>query len=171
MTIELSSGALKLLKFCLFFTGEKEFNAQGVEMNSPRRLNGEESAQRRHFVKAFDPVEKDVDGKIDEIVKEFNAAVDVKKAELKESRPRREDESKEDYEARVVDILNKDEELLEKMAKTNERTAALRREKCKLEITEKTKEVLKKYFSKFGEEYGFLSADDEYVEELDTALA
>lgn len=168
--LKASFGSLKLLKYVLFYTGEKEVGADDKEVNSVRRLNGEESAQRRFFVKAFDPIEKEVDASSKTMVEEFEAKVSKKREALKDSLLPLVDEADDKYNARIDAILNKDPELLEDVKAYNAKSMAVTATEHTLNIEDKTKQLLAKYFKEFGDKVGFAMGDDEQVSELSAGL-
>jgi hypothetical protein len=170
MKLQLSLNACVLLKETLAFTGEKEINAEGKEVPSARRLSGEEAAQRRHFIKAFSTDHENLLKEFKEKNKTHIELVNKKKDELKKETPKTKGEKEEDYDKRLTSILNNDKELIDSFEKM---TAYLRDESIKkreYELTDKTVEVVKKYYKDYSEKYGFETAQDEVVEEIDLIL-
>ena len=156
--MELSLRAVNLLKYVLSSTGEKQVNEKGAEVDVPRRLNGEESAQRRFFfgaVKEF--VDKSAEEVNAEIVK-YNEFLDKKRADLGEA------EKKDE-------VLQKNEELKEAMKELQEFIAEVNMRKVSFELKDKTVKSLKKYFVEYGGEVGFMAGDDEIVEEIEKQLS
>jgi hypothetical protein len=154
--MNLTYPAARLVKFFLSFTGEKVVNEKGEEVDSQRKMSGEESAQRRHFAKAFEPKEVEVNEKIKQLQESHNLLVEKEKAALSADLPEEE----------KVAILNKDPELVASVKNLQAELIKLLNEKHDIEVTEETKKVIKKYFEDFSNKIGFLEGDDQLVEEL-----
>lgn len=170
MKLKLPLSALALLRFVLTFTGEKEMNSKGEEVDAPRRLSGEESSQRRHFIKAIIPLQEEVTEKVNLLVKEHNAKVGVKREKLKEINQKSDSEKESDYEIRINNLLNIDVELNESLKSINKEADKFNREEHEIDVMGKTKEVVKKYFGEYGEKIGFGAVDDEWVEAIEDVL-
>ncbi len=151
MKIILSQNAMGLIKYILINTGEKEVNAQGQEIDAQRRLNDEESAQRRHYLKIVNPF-------LIERIEKINALLEKAKEAWKTANVKIEKEEAV-YEARMNQSLNADKAL-------NDAAIAINAEKKEVELTAKTIAVIKKYFTEFGKKNGWLAGDDEFVEEI-----
>lgn len=154
--MELSQNGHRILKFILTNTGEKEIGQDGKEIDSPRRLNGEESAQRRFYLKAVDPI---IAEKNEKMVK----LIDDAKEKFKKESPKKDKEKEEEYTLRMNIAFQGDKEL-------NKAYQAVRDEKIEVELEDKTITVIKKYFVEFGEKIGWQPGDDEFVEEIEKAL-
>ena len=168
--MKMSYNAAKLLKFVLGFTGEKEVSEKGEEINTLRRLNGEESSQRRHFYKAVEKVEKETETLVQDLTAEHNKKVEERRELFKKRNPQRKGEEEGDFERRIVKLLNQELDLVESIRKIQKETDLVLEKIFEIEITEKTQTVLKKYFVEFGEKAGFLDGDDKTVEEVQTLL-
>ena len=145
-------------------TGEKEVppgSTTGEEVNSPRRLSGDEASQRRHFGKAFELKEKEVEEAIKKLQDDHNSLVEQKRAEL---------EPKDLPTEAQNEILNKDAELLASVKNLQATLVELLNKKHELEVTELVKTTIQKYFKEFGDKIGFSDADDQVVEELNEVL-
>ena len=164
--MQLSFGAVRLLKYILSYTGEKELSAEGKDILSTRRLNSEESAQRRHFFKNVKELEDKNEAELNEIVKVHNEKVEAKRVELKFDHPILEGESDEVYTKRIDILLNSDPKLVESLKTIREQSEKIIQDKLEVVVEPSTLEVIKKYFKEFGEKTGFSSGDDEVVEEL-----
>lgn len=160
---------LTLLKHIISSTGETELGADGKETLSPRKLNSEESSQRRHFVKAT----KDITDTVEETVRELSTAhnnlVQEVRDEYKKENPI-EDETKEDAQKKEDAVINSDPKLKESVDKVNAEVKELFEEKHEITLTQKTTDFLKKYFSLWGEDPGWSAGDDAAVEEIMEAL-
>jgi len=154
--LKLSYKAIALLKFILTFTGEKELNERGQEVNSPRRLVGEEPSQRRHFIKNTNEFMEGQD-------KKREVLLDKAKESWKKKNKKNKDEAEPVYTKRMENELNRDEKLIADITKLNE-------EISDLNLTEKTFEVVKKYYEEFSTKIGFTVGDDDTVEEIINAL-
>lgn len=170
MSFSLSYNAIKLLKFVLSCTGEKELDERGQEIQSPRRLNGEESSQRRLYFKAINEIEKTVETALNELVKSHNEKVNAQKEILKTSFLKKEDQSDKDYEDYLNLMLNNDQNLVESLNQIKKGSQQLMETKQVVEIGEKVLDVLKKYFVEFGEKVGYVTGDDEVIAELEEVL-
>lgn len=117
---------LNLLKFTLNTTGEYE-SKDNKEEPTARRLNGEESAQRRFFNEKASKIEEEVN-------KSRNALIE---------------EVPEDKRQGNMELLDKIKVVLD--------------EEHEIELSDKTWEVVKKYFEEFDSKIGWVAADDEIV--------
>ena len=152
MKMKLSCNGHLLLKHTLTFTGEKEIAQNGQDSNTPLRLNGEESAQRRFYFKAIADVKTH-----QEIFDEY------KQTWIKEH-PKGEKEEQQLYDAKVnTEVLESKE--LKKITDDAMST------QIEVELTEKTINVIKKYYKEFGNNAGWTVKDDEVIEEIDNVLA
>lgn len=184
MQLELSSRALNLLSFTLSFDGKSELDKDGNDVPVTRRLNGEESSQRRFFLKEAREKVKDIQDQInellrerDEFIKPYNALVTEKRELAKATNQKEEGEKSSAYEGRINAIVLADAERLQlaseldpKLVDINAKTDELQSTKVTLDLTDKTVDVCKKYFQQFGDEAGFPSGDDIAVEELTKVL-
>ena len=154
MNIKLSQGAYYLLKHVITTTGDKEIAPNGQEVNSPLRLNGEESAQRRHYLKLIDPL-------LEAKKVAVQGLIDKAKEEWKK------DNEQGDKDAKVYDAeMNKAINTPELMKELN----AISDEDIEVELTDKTIGVLKRYFVEFGDKNGWTTGDDKAVEEIENAF-
>jgi len=149
--MKVSQGACYLLKHVITTTGDTEVAPNGQEVNSPLRLNGEETAQRRHFLKAIDPL---LEAKKTIIQGMVNKA----KEDWKEANPQGDKDAKV-YEAEMNQAINTPELMKELNAVSDEI--------LEVELTDNTVEVLKKYFGEFGDKNGWTAGDDKSVEEIE----
>lgn len=166
MKLSLSYAAVKLLKYTLSYTGEKEVNEKGQEVNSPRRINGEDSSQRRHFTKAVEPLEKEVEDQIEKNQKAHNELVSARRKSLEEQNKKEEGETDSKYKLRIDVLLNKEQDLIEAVKSINEKTNQLLDKKLDFEVNDKVYAVMVKYFKAFGDTNGFTDGDDSMVAEL-----
>lgn len=150
--IALSTQEYSLLRVVVQTTGEYE-NEKNQETPTPRRLNGEESSQRRHFLGKINPL-------FDEADVARKAIVEPAEKEWKEKNPRvlvgEGLEPERVWEMKMQNALNSNKELEKSILD-------IYNEKKEIEVTEKTYEFVKKYFVLFGNEAGWLPGDDEKV--------
>lgn len=171
--MQLNFNEISLLRYVLATTGEKEIgrNNEGkeVEMDAPRRLNGEDSAQRRHFFKNTQEFIDEIQNNLRVSGDEYRKDLEDEETKLKASEVEKAGEKEEDYNDRIKKLAtsNLSEKLVEKNKKFSE-TLIVKQE---IEVTDKTKEVLKKYFKEFGDKIGFMSNDDEVVESINNLLS
>lgn len=171
--IKLSINAINLLRYVLAHNGEKEvkevrqFGApMQVEVDAPRRLGGVESSQRRHFYKATDDILTEYN---DEVRKRSDAFTEFKKTEeknIKDSNPKEENEDDKKYNARITAKVNAAQTVKDRMKEINEDFKTLSEIKHDVELSDKTTEVVKKYYLQFGEEIGYTTGDDDIVDEI-----
>ncbi len=170
MSIKLTYSAIQLLKHILTTNGDKEINQKGEEVASPRRLNGEESSQRRFYMKAIEDIVKKGDEEINALLQSHNALVEEEKKEFKEKNPKKKAETDKEYENREVISLNKNKKLLDSLEKLNETIKTLNDTAHEITLTENTTKVVKKYFTEFGTKIGFSVGDDETVSAIEESL-
>jgi hypothetical protein len=139
------------------------------EMPDLRTLNGEESSQRGHFKKAFQPVEEAMQEKREEARKVLKEKIDAARIACKSLYPKK-DQTDEDYEAYINSLINTDEENKEALKVFNDQVKELNECEEEYDLTEKTLKVLKKYFVEFGDTVGFKIGDDEAVMSLTEKL-
>jgi len=169
--MELTIKAIGLLSTGLQYDGTKEFNPKTKkEEFSSRRLNGEESSQRRHFSKAVESALKEYQEKWKEIADKHNGLVKEKTEELKKENPREKEEEKEVYDKRIDIIVAQIKEISDSLREVQGSFNELDAVKHTFEITEETKKVCKKYFEEWGDKVGFEPKDDDVLEELEEAL-
>jgi len=170
MKINVSLQAHSMLKFVLTTTGEKEVDQKGNEINSPLRLNGEESAQRRHYFKLLEPTLERVEKELLEASEAHMELVKKEKDKLEKTFNNNHSTlgslSEEEKDAK----LNKVPILIDSFKKLQALNKKLNEEKTEVEVTEKTAEVIKKYFKEYGDKIGFASGDDSVIEELNEIL-
>lgn len=170
MKLNLSLKAHAMLKYVLSFTGEKEIDQKGQEVFSPRRLSGEESAQRRHYLKKINAVLDETQEKINEETKDMTEKINKGLEKIKKDNPQHKGEEDSKYDMRIAGILNADVKLIDVNKARNDIIEKYNDEKHEIELTDKTKEVAKKYFDDYGEKIGWASGDDSIVEEIESAL-
>jgi hypothetical protein len=153
--MKLSLFCLNLLKAVLATTGEFEDRGEG-EKPVPRKLNGEESAQRRHFNVVHAEISKLVDD-------ERKAIVDPVEAKWKEENKKEEVENDNSYQRRCNIFLNQNPELI---AQVNE----INSQERDVDLTKKTWDVVKKYFVEYGDKVGWQVNDDALVEDITNKL-
>lgn len=166
MKVILSLNAIRLVKFVLSHTGKKEENNRGEEFFSSRPLAGDEHAQRRHFKKAVADQEKGLEDDIEKLVAEHNKLIDEKRNELKKQIEQKKDEPASLYEKRLLSLLELDQEFVATAKKMVEKRVKLQEKTIEFEITDKTFEVVKKYFKEYHESVGWEDGADKIVEEL-----
>src|SRR3990167_11381907 len=81
--MKLSYSEIALLRHIFTTTGDTELQANGQEGLSPRRLNGEESSQRRHYSKAAKEIVEPIEARIKEIQETHNALVESTREQYK----------------------------------------------------------------------------------------
>jgi hypothetical protein len=168
--MDLSLSSITLLKFVASYDGKKEVNADGKEVDSPRRLNNEESAQRRFFLREVARVEEETKPALQAIVDGYNKFLEEKKTGYKTDNPRAEKETDEEWNKRILSLLENDQEVKDRFELVKVESLALNKKIFSLNLTQKTVDFLKKYFQIFGDEVGFLPGDDEAVQELNQAF-
>ncbi len=157
MNINLTMTAHYLLMHVLTYSGEKEIGADGKETNSYLRLNNEETSQRRHYYKKVMSVLNERQKQVKEMI---DASIEVwKKINVKEEK-----EDVAAYDLRI-DAFIKSNNNLQKTV-SDIKTAPF-----EIDITDKTKEVIKKYFVKFGDVAGWTLGDSDVVEEIKTTFS
>lgn len=164
MTLSLS--AIRIIKYILSYTGEKEIDHQGNDMLSFRRLGNEESSQRRNFFNSIKDCENETSEELNKILKSHNEKVNIKKKELAEKFPLLDTEKEADFERRINNLLNQDEELVESFVSSRKKSEELNKKIFEIKIDEKTNEMIAKYFKEYGDKVGFCHEDDDVVDEL-----
>lgn len=161
--MELSYREIVLMLHILNYTGEKETDPRMQEVDVPRRLSGEESAQRRHFYSNNKDFIEDVE-KQEKEAREAHAKryQKEKDALLKKNPTLRPSEVEAELNSNV-DLLDS----IKKYREEKERLGALRN---KFALTEKTLLVVRKYFNEYSNVVGFVAADDENATNLSNAL-
>ena len=170
MKLNLTTQAYTLLKYVLSFTGEKEVNQKDEEVLSARKLNSEESSQRRHFFANTKELFSDYEQKVAELRNEYNKQLEKKKTELKEKIKKAKEETNDDYNTKINDLAIKDKDLIVLVKVINDDVGKLNQERTSVEITNKTLDVLKKYFLEYGTNIGWGVGDDELVDEIEEQL-
>ncbi len=142
--MELSYHAISLLRHVVSFTGEKENDKEGKEVECRRRLNVDESVLRQSFFLETNEKVTKVEKDVSDLVKTHNSA--IAKKELSE-------EQKEqviaEFNKKYTDIVN---------------------QLFPLSLSDKAKAFLKKYFDKYGEDAGFIDGDGNSVKEISEKL-
>lgn len=164
--MNISVNSANLLKFVVSYTGQKELNPEGQEVLSLRRLNGDESSQRRFFVKALEELLKPSQTQITEMKTKFDEFIQERRTAVQEAAPKAEDESDDAFNTRVALALNQDAALKAEVLIYRASQVAVGVQKIEVAVAEKTKDFLKKYFVLYGNEVGYFSDDDESVDEL-----
>ena len=169
--MELTIKEIGLISQCLQHDGTKELNPQTkLEVFASRRLNGEESAQRRHFSKAVQPILEKYNKDFEAIKKDHNDYIEKLTAETKKKNPKEEGQTKEEYNKKINIIMSGISGVKGRVEKVNKDIKALEEVKSKIEVTDKTMKVMKKYFKEYGDEAGFEAKDDAVVEEIEKVL-
>ena len=169
--LSLSFSAINLIKHTLSTDGKKEIDGKGQEVLSALKLNGQESAQRRHFFKKIEEYEKTTREDLQKEIDKFNELRKSTLDELKKENKKKKDEEEKDYDERISKLLVKDKKFEKAGKDIQEFSIALNKKIVEIEVTEDTLKVLKKYFNEFGEKVGWGVGDDEVVEEIEIALA
>lgn len=166
MQLKLSIGAILLLKHVLAYTGEKELNIENKEVQSPRKLNGEESSQRRHFYNATDIASKSYDDLVDAKRKEIKDKQDELVAKMKTENKQNDSETDANYLNRINSLVFATPEFSDVMKNAQKELEDAKKNQFDIELTDKTVAVVKKYFVEFGDKEGFSPADDEVADEI-----
>ncbi len=169
MKLNLSLQAHTLIKHTLTFTGESEVNGKGEDVLASRKLNGEESSQRRHYFKTINPTIDEKQKVLQETVKEFNEKITKISEKLKLKTPQGK-EKDEVYEAKINRQVNAEPKVKEWMEELNKLVEKNNEEMLEVELTDKTVEVVKKYFKEYDENVGWNVGDDKLVEEIQAKL-
>jgi hypothetical protein len=154
--MKLSLLALNTLKHVLTTTGEREMGQDGKEQLAARRLNGEEAAQRRHFMSKVTPLLEEAGVRQNEIEKSY-------KEKTEKENKQKKDEKDNEYQARIAGIMGQNKEFQEAILE-------IVKEEKEIELTDKTEAVVKKYFEDYGATVGWGVGDDEIVEEITNVL-
>jgi len=169
--MELTAKGIGMISQSLQFDGSKELDPQTKqEVFSSRRLNGEESSQRRHFSKAVEPILKEYQEKWKETAEIHNSLIKEKTEELKKENPKEEKEELGAYNTRINIMTAQTKEVSDSLREVQKSLNELDANKHNVEITEETKNVCKKYFEEWGNKVGFEPKDDDTLEELEEAL-
>ena len=142
--MKISKNAHLLLKHTLTLTGEKEIAPDGKEVDASRRLNGEESSQRRFYFKAIEEIDTP-----QTLFKEMK--------EKWEKKNPKEPQQVQDVKFNQHFQKTKGIEEIEKKME----------EEFEAKITDKTLAVVKKYFKEFEDKVGWTVADDKIVEKIE----
>src|SRR3990167_2680608 len=176
--MKLSYSEIALLRHIFTTTGDTEIQANGQEGLSPRRLNGEESSQRRHYTKATKESAELIETKVKEIQETHNALVestreqykkDNKKEVVEGAKELTAEEKKAEKEAEKLKedlYVSKYQDIKDSLKKAVADVEELYTEKHDVELAAKTLMFLKKYFKLWGENPGWIMWDDETVESL-----
>lgn len=168
--MELSTSAILLIKHTINYTGESETDQRGQEVPSARRLNGEESAQRRHFAKNTESAVNKYYKTVENERKGYDTFRNEIKEKLKIENPKGEGERDADYEGKIEGMANANEDIQKKAKELQDNVMAALKEKHIIELTEKTLAVVKKYYKEFGDKTGYPTGDDENVDEINDVL-
>jgi phenylalanyl-tRNA synthetase alpha subunit len=161
--------AINLLKHVLMYDGKKEVNNRGQEALSLRKLSNQESSQRRHFFKKVEEFVKKQSELFEDAKKIHNELVNRKRDKLKKD-IKQGKETKEFYDEKINKELNKDEELKISIENVKELNDKLNKDLFEFEITDETKTVINKYFEEYGNQVGYVQADDDVVLEISDQL-
>ncbi len=170
MKLKLSLAGFALLRYTLTFNGEKEFNLKGEELDTPRRLRGDEAIQRRNFIKEVSVIQDEASEKINPLVNAHNVKVSGKRAEIEKVNLKKEDENAVDYEKRINNLLNAEQELTDSLKELNQQLKDINEEEREITLVDKTLGVVKKYFKEYGDKVGFVVGDDATIEQIEEAL-
>ncbi len=168
--MKLSTNAILLLKYTLSYSGQIEVGQNGQDVLSPRKLNGEESSQRRHFFKSVEEVTTNYDKMLREEQNKVMYVQNKLKEDLKKEFTKLETEKDEEYEERINKKIVENKELIERVEEINKIIKDKQEEEQEFDITPKTLEVVKKYFVKYGDQCGFMPNDDKSVEEIERVI-
>lgn len=177
--MKLTYGEIRLLRHTLMTTGEMEIqkdkDGKDIEVPSSRRLNGEESAQRRHFTKNTTDAISETENRVKEISDKHNKLVKEFKTEYKKENPKEEveglsdeDKKKEEevYKMNEELTVSNNEKVKESFKEANELSKELLEKEYDIEVNGKVQDCVKKYFQEFGDTTGFAMGDDEVVEKI-----
>lgn len=168
--MQLNFNQISLIRFVLSATGEKEMNPQNQEVDVPLKLNNEESTQRRFFFKNTQEIVDKTNQEINLLTTLHNEQVEELRIKLKEKNPKKEQLEDTKYEEQINILINSDSELRKKMLETQNEVNIKLEEENEINVEDKTKKVIKKYFEKYGNDAGFGVADDKIVEQLQEIL-
>ena len=160
-----------LLKETLVYNGEKEINDKGDEVKTPRRLNGKEASQRRHFLKHTEEILKKLQEELTPVTEAHNQKITAARSKYEADNARMESENDEAYNGRINGLLNADSELQTSFKALVEMNTELNNRENEVDLTPTTIEVLKKYFGEYGDTVGFMVGDDEAAAKLEEKLA
>jgi len=147
--LELSLIAIKTLRFLTKFEESKIVGNDGKEINAPRVLSGEDSAQRRFFWRITDSLVEEDAKLISEKVQTHNLLLEKKKEGMDEQE--------------VEKKLSNDKELVDSLKKLNEFAKENNEKKHEMEITENTFDFLSGVFRGWQ---SWAQEDDFIYEEL-----
>jgi len=164
--IELKIKNFGTLKHVLSTTGEKEM-VDEKERLAPLRLSNDEASQRRHLFKKINDVFKEESEKTDALLKPFNEKFEKTMEEEKKANEKKEGEDEQKYLSRLV-VKNK--ELVELNKKRTDLLKEFDNKEVLIDVTDKTLEVTRKYFKKYGEDNGWDVSQDDDVEEIEKAI-
>lgn len=166
--LKLSLKSLQLLQKTINTTGDKTPDPRsGVgEIDALRLLNGEESSQRRHLNKAMEPILVDMDNKRKELVERHNNLVEDIKKDLRKKNPKNDKEKEEIYDVRIDRLTVESEKIKNSLKEIEKEFVNILGEIKELDLTDKTKEVIFKYFKEYGNKVGFQVDEDDMVEEI-----
>ena len=161
--MQLSLNAIAVLKHVLTYDGKKEIakddKGKDIEVNSARKLDPVEGAQRRFFFKNVEGAITEAKDKITAELELFKEARNAKKAKLEKA-------GKEN----VDELLKEDKDLNEKLDALNALNKELNAKVIEFQLEPQTKEVVKKYFDEYGKDIKFAQGDDDSVAEIQEAL-
>ena len=168
--MKLTTNALLLLKHILSYTGETEVGPQGNDVLSARKLNGEESSQRRSFFKNTEKITTEHTDFLRAEQDKVTVVQNKLKEELKKEFPKLEAEKDDEYETKIVNKMLVNDKLTKLFESVNKTITEAQLKVQEFEVAPKTQEVLKKYFVKYGDDCGYMPADDNSVSEIEEAL-
>lgn len=185
--IKLDYSEISLLRHILTTTGDTELSPDGKEGLSPRRLNGEDSSQRRWYTKATKEVADAVETKVKEMQEAHNALVEKvrteykeklkkedekkdKKADKKEKTPEEVKLEKEMAKVKEDAHVSNDKSVKDSLKSTKEEIEKLFEEKYDIDLSDKTIAFVKKIFTAWGDNPGWLLGDDASVAEITETL-
>jgi len=165
MQLSVSTKAMNLLRHVLMTDGKK-IQQNGQEVFSPRTLNGFESAQRRHFFKKTDEILEKLNEELQAKQKVHNEMVKALREKLSKETEKLEGEVDNKFKVRVEELVKADQGVKDSITALNELVKTTSNTKQEIELTDATGEVVKKYFTVYGDEAGFGQDLDEAVEEV-----
>lgn len=176
--MKLSFLEIVVLRTILNFSGDMEPGQDGKEVLAARKLNGQESSQRRHFTKNT----HEVVSKVNELAKsapdQINELKKQKEDEYTKENPLildnlSDEEKKTVKESHVKsknEFVNSQEDLKNLIEKLNGDYKKASEEEHEIELKQDTLIIIKKYFAEWGEKVGWLPSQDELIEKLEIKL-
>lgn len=149
MKLNLSSNAIALLKIALTTTGEVTTAADGKEVREPRKLSNAEVSDRRFFSKAVDAF--------------LTESAETAQALLKTHEDKRQEKIKETG-------TDNHDDLRASKRETEKQIDEIGKKQFEFEVSDKTRDFLKKCYLGYSDLSGFEAHYDDVVAELDQAF-